>query len=157
MARTTVFLLFLLMACTGVRAQPNPGENAEMSGLWQGILLQNASPFNLASDFRLSMNLRQNGIFVSGTAYVSFDDHYVELKLSGHQMPNGSYRLVETEILRSTDISALQAEWCYKTYDLVISYTEGGLVLTGPWTGVTGSEFICVPGGVTLHRAKSRV
>ena len=152
MLKTTLLFLLFFGHCSCALAQ----ETFSLTGSWRGTLVQNASPFNLASDFQLSMNLRQSGIFVHGTAYVSFDDHYVELKLSGHQMPNGSYRLIETEILRSTDISKINAEWCYKTYDLVVSYTEGGLVLTGPWTGITGSQYICVPGGVTLHKQLSR-
>ena len=152
-----LLLLPLLLLCSaGTCVLAQTPRTADLTGTWQGTLLQNPSPYNFAESFGLSMNLRQYGIFVRGKAYVSFDDQYVELALSGHQLPNGSFRLTETEILRATDISKLNAEWCFKGYELIVSYTESGLVLTGPWWGTTSSGFTCVPGGVTLYLKKSR-
>ena len=153
-----LLLLFLLGLCSRAPAQtinPRTATDDELTGIWTGQLVQNEHPLNVATDFALSMNLRQAGPFVRGTAYVSFADHYVELKLSGYRLENGAYELTETEILRSTMLK--NAEWCYKGYRLQLSYGSEGLILSGPWWGKTGSGFACIPGAVTLYRRKGRV
>gem|GEM_PF-1447522 len=120
-----------------------------LNGLWTGELLQNEG--GIADRFDFSMQLRQNGIFLNGTAYVSFGDIWAEMKLSGYQLPNGSWRLTETEILRFKKPDELS--WCIKHYELRVGYTEKGMTLHGPWWG--NSKFgPCVPGSVRLRIKK---
>lgn len=122
-----------------------------LSGLWVGELRQNAGGF--AEKFELSMQLSHNGIFLSGRAYVKIDDIFAELRLSGHELPNGSWKLTETEFIRSK--APEQLEFCYKTYELRASFADGGIVLSGPWWGRTETG-PCVPGSVRLVLKKKR-
>ena len=160
-----ISLLVLLMICGSalVYAQqaplptdPSPNlrprpqkKELDVSGLWVGELLQNEG--GIADRFEFSMQLSQNGIFISGTAFVSFGDIWAEMKLSGYQLPNGSWRLTETEILRFKKPD--QLSWCMKHYELRVGYTENGMTLHGPWWG--SSEFgPCIPGSIRLKIKK---
>lgn len=121
----------------------------DISGLWTGELLQNEG--GIADRFEFSMQLSQNGIFLNGTAYVSFGEIWAEMKFSGYQLPSGSWRLTETEILRFNKPEELS--WCMKHYELRVGYTESGMTLHGPWWG--SSKFgPCVPGSVRLKIKK---
>jgi hypothetical protein len=160
-----ISLLVLLMFCglLVVHAQQTPLPTApspdprprpqkvelDLSGLWEGVLLQNEG--GIADRFEFSMQLRQNGMFINGTAFVSFGDIWAEMKLSGYQLTNGSWRLTETEILRFKKPEELS--WCMKLYELRVGYTEKGMTLHGPWWG--SSEFgPCIPGSVRLKIKK---
>lgn len=121
----------------------------DISGLWTGELLQNEG--GIADRFDFSMQLRQNGIFLNGTAYVSFGEIWAEMEFSGYQLPSGSWRLTETKILRFKKPEELS--WCMKHYELRVGYTESGMTLHGPWWG--SSKFgSCVPGSVRLKIKK---
>ncbi|MTB49856.1 hypothetical protein [Lewinella sp. W8] len=123
------------------------GGNVDISGVWTGELYQNAG--GIAERFELSMSLRQTDIFMRGTAYVRLDDIWAEMQLSGNQLPNGSWRLTETKILRSQKPDYLS--WCMKHYELRVSFTGEGLLLSGPWWG--NSELgPCVPGSIKLRK-----
>lgn len=133
--------------------RPRPQQmELDVSGLWTGELLQNEG--GIADRFEFSMQLHQNGIFIKGTAYVSYGDIWAEMKLSGYRMANGSWRLTETEILRFKKPDELS--WCMKHYELRVGYTESGMTLHGPWWG--NSKFgPCVPGSVRLKIKKKSV
>lgn len=118
-----------------------------LSGVWVGELLQNEG--GIAGKFEFSMQLRHHGIFMSGTAYVKLDDIYAEMELSGYQLPNGSWKLTETKILRDSKPAALL--WCMKMYELRLDFTPDGMTLHGPWWGST-TESPCIPGSVRLKR-----
>ena len=150
-------LAFLLpLPC--VTAQNQVAQPVELTGTWSGTLSQNPHRSNMADSYPISMTLRQNGIFLRGTAYVSFRDHFAELKLSGHQLENGSWLLQETEMLRASDLKEIGRVWCYKGYELLLNYTPGGLTLSGPWWGEAryenGQTGACIPGAVQLFRRK---
>ena len=120
-----------------------------LSGLWTGELLQNEG--GIADRFEFTMQLWQNGIFLHGTAHVQLGEIWAEMKLSGFQLENGSWKLTETEILRSQKPDDLS--WCMKLYELRIGYTSEGMTLNGPWWG--NSKFgPCVPGSVRLKVKK---
>lgn len=133
-------------------APPQPAVNttgtaANLSGVWTGELYQNAG--GIAEKFELSMSLSQTDIFMRGTAYVRLDDIWAEMQLSGNQLPNGSWRLTETKILRSQKPDYLS--WCMKHYEIRVSFTEEGLLLSGPWWGK--SELgPCIPGSIRLKK-----
>ena len=121
----------------------------KLSGLWTGELLQNEG--GIADRFEFTMQLWQNGIFLHGTAHVKLGKIWAEMKLSGFQLDNGSWKLTETEILRSQKPDDLS--WCIKRYELRIGYTTEGITLHGPWWG--SSKFgPCVPGSVRLKIKK---
>jgi hypothetical protein len=120
-----------------------------LSGLWTGELLQNEG--GIADRFGFTMHLRQNGIFMTGTAHVQLGEIWAEMKLSGFQLANGSWQLTETEIIRSQKPDDLS--WCMKRYELRVGYTAKGMTLHGPWWG--SSKFgPCVPGSVRLKIMK---
>lgn len=119
----------------------------DLNGLWVGELLQNEG--GIADKFEFSMQLRQNGIFMQGTAFVRYGDIWAEMKLSGFQQQNGSWKLTETEILRSKKPDDLS--WCMKKYELRVTFTAQGLSLHGPWWGNSGFG-PCIPGSVRLQR-----
>ncbi len=122
--------------------------NADISGVWTGTLYQNEG--GIADRFELFFDIEQIGPAVKGKAYVQLGDLYAEMHLSGYRNGAGSWRISETEILRS-DKAGLQVSWCMKEYDLRLDYREGELVLNGPWWG--NSEYgPCVPGSITLKR-----
>ena len=141
-------LLLHLFASPGLTGQLLP-QSEDLTGAWEGYLLQNEG--GIGDRFELSMQLRQNGISLQGTAYVSFNDGsmFAELRLSGHQLPNGSWKLTEVEILRSKQPERIL--WCYKHYELVQGYAEGRVVLSGPWWGNT-TQGPCIPGSVKIWR-----
>lgn len=121
----------------------------DLNGLWTGELLQNEG--GIADRFEFSMQLRQNGIFMNGTAYVAFGEIWAEMNLSGFQLENGSWKLTETEIIRSQKPDDLS--WCMKRYELRVEYTTDGIILHGPWWG--NSAFgPCIPGSVRLKMRK---
>ncbi|WP_020570956.1 CBM20 domain-containing protein [Neolewinella persica] len=121
----------------------------DLNGLWVGELLQNEG--GIADKFEFSMQLHQNGIFMKGTAYVRFGDIWAEMRLSGYQLQNGSWKLTETEILRAKKPADLS--WCIKKYELRVTYTNDGISLHGPWWG--NSDFgPCIPGSVRLKMKK---
>ncbi|THH41643.1 hypothetical protein [Neolewinella litorea] len=121
---------------------------SDISGSWTGLLLQNEGGF--AEQFELYMNLEQIGLSVKGTAYVRLGELQAEMKVSGFQTPDGSWRISELEILRNNK-AGLTVAWCLKEYDLRADYRDGELVLTGPWWG--NSEYgPCVPGSITLRK-----
>ena len=120
-----------------------------LSGVWTGELLQNEG--GIADRFEFTMQLWQNGIFLYGTAHVQLGEIWAEMKLSGFQLANGSWKLTETEILRAQKPDDLS--WCMKLYELRIGYTTEGMTLHGPWWG--NSKFgPCVPGSVRLRMKK---
>jgi len=121
----------------------------DLNGLWVGELLQNEG--GIADKFEFSMQLRQNGIFMKGTAYVRYMDIWAEMQLSGFQLQNGSWKLTETEILRSQKTDDLS--WCMKKYELRVSFTSDGIILHGPWWG-NSSFGPCIPGSVRLKMKK---
>ncbi len=140
-------------AASHQRTRPDlpPAKRLEysLSGLWVGELLQNEG--GIAERFEFSMQLRQNGIFMNGTAFVRLGEIWAEMQLSGFQLANGSWKLTETEILRYQKPDELS--WCMKLYELRVEYTPGGLSLHGPWWG--SSDFgPCVPGSVRLKMKK---
>lgn len=120
-----------------------------LSGVWIGELLQNEG--GIADRFEFSMQLLQNGIFMQGTAHVKLGEIWAEMKLSGFQMANGSWKLTETEILRAQKPEDLS--WCMKGYELRVDYTTEGMTLHGPWWG-TSKFGPCVPGSVRLRIKK---
>ena len=127
-------------------------QQTNLTGIWVGELLQN--PGGIAERFELTMQLRQNGVFMSGTAYVSYGELWAEMAFSGYELPNGSWKLTETEILRAAELE--QLAWCMKEYSLQLNYTKQGLTLHGPWWGK--SKFgSCVPGSIRLQKKKTRV
>lgn len=135
------------------RSRPSIGPvkslDYSLSGLWVGELLQNEG--GIAEKFEFSMQLRQNGIFMNGTAYVRLGEIWAEMNLSGYQKANGSWKLTETEILRFKKPDELS--WCMKLYELRVEYTPQGMSLHGPWWG--SSKFgPCVPGSVRLKMKK---
>lgn len=133
--------------------RPRPDTlSTNLSGVWVGELLQNEG--GIAEKFEFSMQLRHHGIFMSGTAYVKLQGIYAEMELSGYQLPNGSWKLTETKILRDSKPEALL--WCMKLYELRLDYTVDGMSLHGPWWGST-SEAPCIPGSVRLKRKKKSV
>ncbi len=123
-----------------------------LTGLWTGELLQNEG--GIADRFDFTMQLFQNGIFLQGTAHVKLGEIWAEMKLSGFQLENGSWKLTETEILRSQKPETLS--WCMKLYELRIGYTKDGMTLHGPWWGSSGFG-PCIPGSVRLKLKKKRV
>ena len=136
----------------GLRSALHSRPQMNLTGLWTGELLQNEG--GIADRFEFSMQLIQNGIFLRGTAYVQLGEIWAEMKLSGFQLENGSWKLTETEILRAQKPESLS--WCMKLYELRIGYTKDGMTLHGPWWG--SSEFgPCVPGSVRLKLKKKRV
>lgn len=121
---------------------------SDISGSWSGLLLQNEGGF--ADQFELYMNLEQIGLGVKGTAFVKLGELEAEMRLSGYQTPDGSWRISEIEILRNNK-GGLAVAWCMKEYDLRADYRDGELVLTGPWWG--NSEYgPCIPGSITLRK-----
>jgi hypothetical protein len=132
------------------RSRPQPPVKpleTDLNGLWVGELLQNEG--GIADIFELSMQLHQNGIFMKGTAFVRYQDIWAEMRLSGFQLQNGSWKLTETEILRSQKTDDLS--WCMKKYELRVSFTADGIILHGPWWG--NSEFgPCIPGSIRLKK-----
>lgn len=130
------------------RAQPPLKPlKTDLNGLWGGELLQNEG--GIAGKFEFSMQLHQNGIFMNGTAFVRYGDIWAEMRLSGFQQQNGSWKLTETEILRSQKTDDLS--WCMKKYELRVSFTADGLSLHGPWWGNSGFG-PCIPGSVRLKK-----
>ena len=121
----------------------------DLNGLWVGELLQNEG--GIADKFEFSMQLYQNGIFMKGTAHVRFGEIWAEMRLSGFQLQNGSWKLTEIEILRSQKPDDLS--WCMKKYELRVSYTNDGISLHGPWWGNSGFG-PCIPGSVRLKMKK---
>ena len=120
----------------------------DLSGSWSGLLLQNEG--GISDRFELFFELKQIGLSVKGTAFVRLGDLQAQMKVSGFQTPDGSWRLSETEILRSNK-AGLAVSWCMKEYDLRAEYHDGELILTGPWWGY--SEYgACIPGSITLRR-----
>ncbi len=160
--RLTTLIIFCFLACLpAFGQQPLPqGElpshlrsrpQLSLTGLWSGELLQNEG--GIADRFEFSMQLSQNGIFLKGTAHVKLGEIWAEMKLSGFQLANGSWKLTETEILRAQKPDDLS--WCMKLYELRIGYTKDGMTLHGPWWG--NSKFgPCVPGSVRLKLKKKR-
>ncbi len=120
----------------------------DLSGTWAGLLLQNEGGF--ADQFELYFDVEQIGLTLKGTAYVKLGDLQAEMKVSGYQTLNGSWRLSETEIIRNNK-AGLEVSWCMKEYDLRVDYRQGELVLTGPWWG-NSAYGPCVPGSITLKR-----
>jgi hypothetical protein len=121
--------------------------STNLTGVWIGELLQNEG--GIAEKFEFSTQLRHHGIFMSGTAYVKLQGIYAEMELSGYQLPNGSWKLTETKILRDSKPEALL--WCMKLYELRVDYTADGIILHGPWWGST-IQNPCIPGSVRLKR-----
>ncbi len=141
-----VLLLFLSVHLRGQQTQ-------DISGTWSGLLLQNEGGF--ADRFELFFNLEQIGLSLKGTAFVKLGELQAEMKLSGFQTPDGSWRISEIGILRNNK-AGLQVSWCLKEYDLRVDYHDGELILTGPWWG--NSEYgPCVPGSITLRRSRLKV
>ncbi|NJB85173.1 hypothetical protein GGR26_000918 [Lewinella marina] len=138
-----LFPAFLLLPLLVV-AQWRP----DISGSWSGLLLQNEGGFS--DRFELYMNLEQIGLSVRGTAYVRLGELHAEMKVSGFQTLDGSWRISELEILRNNK-AGLTVAWCMKEYDLRADYRQGELVLTGPWWG-NSSYGPCVPGSITLRK-----
>jgi len=132
------------------RSRPQPPVKpleTDLNGLWVGELLQNEG--GIADKFEFSMQLHQNGIFMKGTAFVRFQGIWAEMKLSGFQQQNGSWKLTETEILRSQKPDDLS--WCMKKYKLRVTFTANGISLHGPWWGNSGFG-PCIPGSVRLKK-----
>ena len=137
---------------TTAPAPPAPNVPQGLSGVWVGELLQNEG--GIADEFEFSMQIQQNGIFMSGTSFVRHGKIYVEMKFSGFQLQNGAWKLTETEIVRGEKPEDLS--WCMKIMELRLSYLPDGLVLHGPWWG--NSAFgPCVPGSVRLKQKKGAV
>lgn len=146
-----LLLLPLFVCCLTASLYGQRGQ--DLSGSWSGILLQNEGGF--ADQFELYFEVEQIGISMQGKAYVKLGELSAEMKVSGYQTPNGSWRLSETKILRNNK-AGLQVSWCMKEYDLRVDYRDGELVLTGPWWG--SSEYgACVPGSITLKRRLKKV
>lgn len=158
--RLIVLIIFCFLACCpAFGQQPLPPKEPaahlrsrpqlSLSGVWTGELLQNEG--GIADRFEFTMQLWQNGIFLHGTAHVQLGEIWAEMKLSGFQLANGSWKLTETEILRAQKPDDLS--WCMKLYELRIGYTAEGMKLHGPWWG--NSKFgPCVPGSVRLRMKK---
>ena len=127
--------------------RPAPDTLLDISGTWVGKLYQN--PGGVAPEFDFTMEIKHNGVFIRGTAFVRFESIWVEMAWSGHRTENGNFEIVETEILRSQKPEDLA--WCMKEYTVRTEYTKEGLVLIGPWWGssVYGP---CIPGSVRLIR-----
>ncbi len=140
--RALYFLLLLL---------PTAGHaqfSEDISGTWSGLLFQNEGGF--ADQFELHFDVEQIGLSLKGTAYVKLGELEAEMKLSGYQSPNGSWRLSETEIIRH-DKAGLEVSWCMKEYDLRVDYRQGELILTGPWWG-NSTYGPCIQGSIVLRR-----
>ena len=147
----------LLLCLCGIGLQPLfgqliPGVEDEIGGFWVGILKQNAGGY--ADEFELTLNLEARGGSVDGTAYVALGEIQAEMAITGQRLPNGSWSLWETRIIRSQEPEHLS--WCLKGFELSIHWnSDGDLVLTGPWWGST-QWGPCVPGFITLKRPKDR-
>ena len=129
-----------------------PAPDEDLTGIWVGKLYQDAG--GIAEQFEFSVQIRQVGPAIKGTTFVQLDDIWAEMAFSGYRQPNGSWKLTEYEVIRAQKPAALS--WCMKRLELVLNYTDEGMVLTGPWWG--NSEFgPCVPGSVRLHRKANRV
>ena len=161
--RLIVLLLLLVLPAAGLLAQQQPDARElpylhrttptddELTGVWTGELLQNEG--GIADRFEFSMKIQQNGIFLRGTSYVKHGEIYVEMRFNGYQLPSGSWKFTETEIIRGEKPEDLS--WCMKQMELRLSYTKNGLSLHGPWWG--DSAFgPCVPGSVRLHLKRDR-
>jgi len=163
--RISLLILVLWFGCTPAFGQsaeagenlplhqrPRPGTSVEdLSGIWVGELTQNEG--GIADKFEFSMQLRQNGMFMSGTSYVKLGEIWAEMELSGYQLANGSWKLTETKILRAQKPEDLS--WCMKLYEVRAAYSPTGMTLHGPWWG--SSEFgPCIPGSVRLKLSKKR-
>ncbi|MEM7575761.1 MAG: hypothetical protein AAF433_22850 [Bacteroidota bacterium] len=148
------YLLFCFFAlpCAQLDAQLLPGVEDEIAGFWIGILKQNEGGY--ADQFELTLNLEARGGVVDGTAYVALGDIKAEMAITGQRLPNGSWSLWETRIIRSEEPEHLS--WCLKGFELTINWnSDGDLVLSGPWWGNT-QWGPCVPGYITLKRPKDR-
>ena len=134
-------------------AEPLPAQKApDISGNWEGVLLQN--PGGIAPRFDMTMNIRRRGLSIVGTTYVTLDNIWAEFEFSGYQLPSGSYKIVETKVLRGVKPEDLS--WCMKRYELRLETGGEGPVLTGPWWGNSGYG-PCVPGSVRLTKRKPQV
>ncbi len=133
---------YFLLLTTSLSAQQ------DLSGSWSGLLLQNEG--GISDRFELFFDLQQIGMSIQGTAFVRLGELQAQMRLSGFQTPDGSWRISETRILRSNK-AGLSVSWCMKEYDLRVDYQNGELILTGPWWG--NSEYgPCIPGSITLRR-----
>lgn len=119
----------------------------DLIGKWDGVLLQD--PGGIAPRFDMSMTVYRQGMSVVGTTFVTYQGIWVEMAFSGYRQPNGTFKIIETEILRGVKPEDLA--WCMKRFELTLSYTREGWVLLGPWWGNSGYGE-CIPGSIRLRK-----
>lgn len=142
------FLPFLLSA----QLLPDPIGLPDISGVWVGELFQDEG--GVADRFAFSVQINQDGLALSGTSYVRHEDIFVEMTFTGYRMPNGVWRIEESNIVRGEKPQDLS--WCMKILELRLSYERQGMELRGPWYG--DSAFgPCVPGTIRLRKRPGQV
>ena len=125
-------------------------QNANVSGLWKGVITQNSGGYRPKYDFEIF--LHQKGNKITGRSYVFIENIYAVLELSG-EVNGNSILLRESRIVDSRKVEGL--EWCIKSYKLNYSRTSQKSQLLGTWEGHTGGD-PCIQGNISLSRKFSR-
>ncbi len=137
-------LLLSFIIFTTVQAQ-----STVLNGTWLGKLEQSGQP--LFSEYRLRLELKQEGTRVTGMSYINVADNadlYAKMKLEG-RFENGLFTFHELELVDSRQKG--EWGWCLKRGELTLKQVGEFRRLQGPWEGYL-DDFPCLPGTITLEK-----
>ncbi len=123
----------------------------DFSGTWEGELTQGEGGYAPVYEFQIE--LKQEGLSITGTTYVEIGKIYAKMRLKGRLIGNKAIHWEETEIIDHWKYDNM--EWCYKSADLFLITTGDEERLEGPWRGNTGHSE-CIPGKIILKRKVPR-
>jgi hypothetical protein len=146
MQKLTGFLVFCAMLWWGGAAC---AQAPVLSGTWLGKLEQSGKP--LFTNYRLRLELKQEGTRVTGLSYIHLADNselYAKMKLEG-RYEKGVFTFHELELLDSRQQADMG--WCLKRGELTLRQVGEFRRLEGPWEGYM-DDFPCLPGTMTLEK-----
>lgn len=120
-----------------------------LSGTWLGKLEQQGDA--LFSQYRLRMELKQEGTRVTGMSYINVADNsdlYAKMKLEG-RFEKGVFTFHELELVDSKQKN--EWGWCLKRGELTLKQVGEFRRLEGPWEGYM-DDFPCLPGTIALEK-----
>ncbi|MEL7021937.1 MAG: hypothetical protein AAGK47_10025 [Bacteroidota bacterium] len=138
-------LLICIIAAASLHAQ------STISGSWKGVITQDDGGYRTRYDFELYLNVKDNQI--TGRSYVTVDDIFCEMKITGSLQEGQKVYFKEIELVDSRQTEGM--EWCFKQAVLRLGVDHGKVQLSGSWEGTT-SFSNCIPGKVFLQKIVPR-
>ncbi|MEM1318907.1 MAG: hypothetical protein AAGG75_01560 [Bacteroidota bacterium] len=144
-------LFLLLLLCLSLPLNAQSTKKQSLAGTWYGHITHEGGGYT--SQYNFELKLYHKGDTLTGHCYVSVDDIYAEISVTGTLHSGVLLQLKDIKILNSREFDGL--EWCMKEYQLIFKRENKTDLLEGHWQGHT-SFSTCIPGKVKLQRLSPR-